>query len=701
MTVTKERPDPQAEPQRLTLQQALHHAQQHLNARNFAQAETICRRIVEAQPGQPDALHMLGLVALALGRTEAALAHVRSACTHPRAPAVYHSNLAELCRRAGLHAEGEKAGRRAVALNDTMPGGWNNLGILLQEQGKLEESRECLEKAVALSPNEPEAHNNLANTLKLLGEYRGAAEHWGRALAIRPNYAEAHSNFSLLLLDQCKIGLAARAARTAIELNPRLADAYVNLATIENHCHRYAEALRLADAVLKFEPAHVAALVSRALALKNLGRLDEALEAAQKAVGHEPDNPEANNSLGTILQATGKFEEAMAAYDRTAELPGTVRERALINRAVLLMEHDRPREAEAAFDLAVESFPQSASAWFNRSDLVKFKAGDPAIAKMEGLLAAEQAPSAISQMLLHFALGKVYLDIGDSDAAFDHLNQGNAMKRATFHFDHEKTGAWLASIAEAFSQDVFTKFKGAGADSDLPIFVVGMPRSGTTLIEQILASHPDVQGGGELKLFQNASMVFGELPGLLSNVSPADVTGIGETYLAGVLPMAEGRKHLVDKMPANFIHAGLIHLALPNARIINSRRNPVDTCLSCYTKLFQSEQAFAYDLAELGHFNRDYRKLMDHWRAVLPAANLLDVDYEAVVEDTEAQVRRILEFAGLPWNDACLEFYRTKRPVRTASVNQVRKPIYKTSSGRWRKHAANLKPLLDALGAEE
>jgi hypothetical protein len=300
-------------------------------------------------------------------------------------------------------------------------------------------------------------------------------------------------------------------------------------------------------------------------------------------------------------------------------------------------------------------------------------------------------------MSLHFALGKAYLDYGDSAAAFGHLDQGNAMKRSTITYDPAAASRWLQSVASGFDQQLLECFKDAGAQSAMPIFIVGMPRSGTTLIEQILASHPAVQGAGELKLLSQIGDSFGGLPQLLDGITAERLHQMGDHYADKVALLADGRAHVVDKMPANFIYAGLIRLILPNARIIHARRNPVDTCLSCYSKLFAGEQSFTYDQAELGRFYRDYDVLMAHWRQVLPGSHFLEVTYEDVVDDIEAQARRMLDFLGLPWDPACLSFYETRRPVRTASVNQVRQPIYKTSAGRWRTHADNLGPLLEEL----
>ena len=304
---------------------------------------------------------------------------------------------------------------------------------------------------------------------------------------------------------------------------------------------------------------------------------------------------------------------------------------------------------------------------------------------------------------MHFALGKAYLDIGESEKAFAHLNLGNQMKRATFSFNVNTTAQWLNQIKVVFTKDYIEQglSQAPRAPLDAPIFIIGMPRSGTSLIEQILASHPAVHGAGELKYVQRIADALGNYPNINPPLDSARSAVLGAEYLQKIAPLSQGRTYVVDKMPANFLHVGLIHMMLPHARIIHCQRNPVDTCLSLYSKIFGDEQLFAYDLTELGQFHLEYESLTDYWRKVIPSSHFIDVQYESVVEDIESEARRLLEFLGLPWDPACLDFYKTKRTVKTASTNQVRQPVYKSSSGRWRKHAAQLQPLLKALGIQE
>jgi hypothetical protein len=320
---------------------------------------------------------------------------------------------------------------------------------------------------------------------------------------------------------------------------------------------------------------------------------------------------------------------------------------------------------------------------------------------MEEQLAAVERRQPGEAVTLHFALGKAYLDLGETERAFDHLDAGNRKKRIQLVYDAEANRAHNAAVAAAFPSEIYDRFAGAGCDSSAPIFVVGMPRSGTTLIEQILASHPAIHGAGELHALPEAAREIGGVPEGIAGLSADELARLGDSYLERVGDLPAGKTHFVDKLPVNFLNLGLIRLALPDARIIHARRDPVDTCLSCYAKSFKAANLpYAYDQTELGRYYRDYETLMAHWRATLPATHFLEVQYEAVVDDLEGQSRRMIAFLGLPWDDACLEFHRTRRPVRTASVNQVRRPIYRGSVGRWRVHAARLGPLLQALGVE-
>ena len=697
--------NPHSNPQdpQISIQDALVQANAHWNAGQAEQAEVICQRILSIWPGQSDALHLMGLMAHAFNHSDLAIGYLRKASDGPRAPAIYLSNLAEMLRQKGSLLEAEEYARRALQADNTLPAIWNNLGIILQEVGKLDEARLCLEKLLSLEPKNPRAHNNLANTFKHLGKFGLAKTNWLKALEIDPEYPEPYSNLANLLGQMAQHDEAIAYSRKAIELNPRQADAYLNIAAIETSCNRHTEALHWLESLLGFAPNHINGLSAKALSLMHLDQHEEALACINIAVTQAPHHAEAVNARGFILQAMGNSKQAIEAFKIAATLPGLINEKAITNLALLHMHDGETDEANRIFDQALDAYPTSANIWFNRSDLTTFKPGDPEIAKMEEVLNAIEFPTDNDKLLMHFALGKAYLDIGESDKAFAHLNLGNQMKRATFSFNVNSTAQWLDQIKAVFTKEYIEQgqSKAPRAALDTPIFIIGMPRSGTSLIEQILASHPAVHGAGELKYVQRIVDGFASYPNINPPLDSDGAAALGNEYLKKITPLSQGRSIVVDKMPANFLHVGFIHMMLPHARIIHCQRNPVDTCLSLYSKIFGDEQMFAYDLTELGQFHLEYESLTDYWRKVIPASHFTDVQYESVVEDIETEARRLLDFLGLPWDPACLDFYKTKRTVKTASTNQVRQPVYKSSSGRWRKHAAQLQPLLKALGIQE
>jgi tetratricopeptide (TPR) repeat protein len=493
------------------------------------------------------------------------------------------------------------------------------------------------------------------------------------------------------------------AARYALILSadPVNREALHRLALVRLRQGRPQEAEPLLLKALELDPGWAEAYNSLGAAERALRRHEAAIASYRRALAARPGYAEAHNNLGNAYFELARYEAAMGEYDRALAIRPAYAD-ALANRATTLKTLGRLDEARQGFEQAIALAPTAARLYFELADCKRFTPDDPHLAAMQDLMQDEASLLDESRMLLHFALAKALADFGEHARAFAHLNIANRLKRQETAYDEAAVLGELKRIRAIFTPALMQALRDAGNASPVPIFIVGMPRSGSTLVEQILASHPAIAAAGEINDFPALVAGLGgaaRFPEAVSTLTAARLHRLGSDYLARVGAMAPAAARITDKLLANFRHVGLIHLALPRARIIHTRRDPLDTCLSCYSKLFTDDQPFAYDLGELGRYYRAYAELMDHWHRLLPGETLLDVRYEAVVDDIEGEARRIIAHCGLPWDERCLDFHRTARPVRTASANQVRQPIYRTSVERSRAYAALLQPLRDALGA--
>jgi len=461
------------------------------------------------------------------------------------------------------------------------------------------------------------------------------------------------------------------------------------------------------------ENLSVDALLARAGELFGQGRALDSLDLCQKAADLEPENFGAQSNLGNVLADLGKIKEAEAAYQSALGInPNAVP--VLTNLALLKAETGDPDGASALYRRVLEIDPTDAETFHDLSLLKKFPpGGDADMSAMEALrgrsdLAPEKA------MFLDFALAKAHDDAGDYDRAFGHMAAANRGKRQSLNYDPAGQESMADRIINVFDEAFVAGQAGAGSKDERPVFIIGMPRSGTTLVEQILASHSGVRAMGEVNYFRDAVYGFAGEAGNKTGVKGMSASGkdfpegvldmgeqdfkrLGNAYMALLTKDAGDAVKITDKVPRNFFFAGLISMALPHARIIHCRRNPVDTCLSCFHIHFPEGQEFSYDLSDLGRYYRLYARLMDHWKAVL-GSRVFDIAYEDLVADPEPVMRGLLDFAGLDWEEACLDFHKSARQVRTASSHQVRRPVYKSAVQRWRNYQAHLGPLLDALG---
>jgi len=579
--------------------------------------------------------------------------------------------------------------------------------FLLHRQGKLTEAEQLYLTVLQLNPDSAKAHHNLGTALVQLNRLEEAKAHFEKAIAIRPDSLEARNNLGNVLARLNRLDQSIVQFEKVLEVSRHNAEPYLracyNIGVSLQALNKHEEAIPHYARAIAIKPDYAEAHNGLGDALMKCKRVEEALTHYERLAAIRPDLAEAHNNLGVSLHALNREAEAITHFTEALAIKSDYAD-AHGNLGLALESIGRIEEAARAFQKAIEHAPTIARfyRWLFHSK--KAVADDPQLAAMMALAQRMASLPQREQIELHFALGKVFTDLKQYDLSFRHLLEGNALKRQEIAYDETETLCMFDRIRAVFSPELMLSKRGLGNRSAEPVFILGMPRSGSTLIEQILASHPRVFGAGELNDFSRAvTWLTGQLGANLqfleqiTALTGEDLSRLGTRYLCGIRNLAPNAERVTDKAPANFRFAGLIHLALPNARIIHTRRDPVDTCVSCFSTLFADRQSFAYDLSELGHYYRAYERLMDHWRAVLPEGVMLEVSYEELVADFEGQARRIVAHCGLTWDEACLDFYKTQRPVKSASAAQVYQPLYNTSVGRGSHYGDLLQPLLDAL----
>ena len=462
------------------------------------------------------------------------------------------------------------------------------------------------------------------------------------------------------------------------------------------------DAERLLAAARKLEPDNIRAHVDYIQVLRKRQKFSQALEQATELLDRAPENPQFQSLYAIESMQTGDFDTSLAMFDKVLErLPGDPV--TLTSKGHALKTRGNYQEAVDAYRAAIASAPQHGEAYYSLSNLKVYEFGDDEIAQMH----AQEQTSNLSHMdrvHLCFALGKAYEDKEDFESAFDYYARGNALKRAQSNYDADKMTDELALQQALCTPSFFKKREGVGHDAPDPIFILGLPRAGSTLLEQILSSHSLVDGTLELPNILSLSQRLRRAgsagyPEILAELTVDDFASFGREFIESTRIHRQEAPFFIDKMPNNFRHIGLIHLILPNAKIIDARRHPMACCFSGYKQLFAEGQEFTYDLGDAGRYYRDYVELMDHWDSVLPG-KVLRVQYEDVVADIESQVRRILEFCGLEYESACIDFHRTERSVRTPSSEQVRQPIFTSGLEYWQNYEPWLTPLKEALGGD-
>lgn len=527
---------------------------------------------------------------------------------------------------------------------------------------------EHISKAVQFDDSNPQYFCNLAESYRRAQKPDLAIEMFEKSLALKPEYLLAQLGMANVLRDMGRRPEAMARYRLALALNPTFAEAYHYLGAMYLEQDRKEDAIAVLRKAVALKPNYMEARLSLAAALDNDGMIDEAKEVYEQIIEENPKVTAAHNNLANLLKTQGDMDAAISHYEK-----------------------------------ALEANPKNVQAHYNLSRARPAKSNDKEIAPMEALLKQSDMTDR-DRSNVHFALGKIFDDLERYPEAFEHYKLGNEQDDRARAYDPKIHNVLIKRLKAVFTKQLFMRRQGLGSESDTPIFIVGMPRSGTTLTEQILASHPDVFGAGELdqvnRLVNAISAEVSGSPAYPESAGELDaVTAcrLGESYVSYVKRLSGGSPYVTDKMPGNFMHLDFISLLMPNARIIHCRRNPMDSCLSCYFQHFTSPMPFSNSLESLGHYYQAYEEIMAHWHEVLPQT-ILDIPYEETVSDHEEMCRRLVEFCGLEWDDACLQFHKTKRPVKTASTWQVRQPLYTTSVQRWLHYEKELAPLIKSLG---
>lgn len=607
--------------------------------------------------------------------------------------------------RAGQLDIAEALYRKVLEVAPDDPDALHLLGVIAYQRGDAQQAVALISRALRLTPHAAEAHANLGNAYQALGQAEVAAASCRRAIALRPDFAAAHAGLARALNDLHEPTAALDAARRAAELDPTLADAPVQMAAALSALERPVEAGTAYQQALRLNPDQPAVLARFGQVLSILGHNEAALICHRRALELRQNDAELHLALARSLMHQLDPSSAIEPLRRATELaPMSAEAWQRLGACLSLMGDFTAAGVALRRALALEPGNPEALRGLAAIDQ---PADDPAdLVRLQAMLASADLP-ADQRIAAGFAAGERLDRLDRCDEAFQCFKVANALMRAQrlakgAKFDAEALRAQVDEIIAHCTPAFFARAADWGAASELPVLIVGMPRSGTTLVEQILASHPAVASAGELlDLHATArAMMLANAGHALADWDPAVARRFGERYLARLASTRNDAARVVDKMPDNVFVLGIAAALFPRMRVIFCHRDLRDVCLSCYFQYFVMGHEFANDLVDCAHYALQVERLMAYWQGTLRLP-MLSVRYEAVVADLEAEARRLVGFLGLPWDRACLTFHRTERPVLTASNWQVRQPLYTTAAGRWRRYAQHLGPFLDALHASE
>ncbi len=656
------------------------------------ESQEACEKAVAINPDFADSYINLGNALTAQGKDKEAIEKWQKTLElNPKSHNAY-INIGNSLRNLGRIKESEEHCRKALEITPKDPDALLNLGNALRDQGQYKEAEELYRKSTEIRPSHAMSHNNLAIVLMDLLRFDEAVTAARYAIAFDPNNAEAYANMSIALRESGEIEQAEEAARQALRLDPDSAETRIDLADILFMSDRLDEAETLFNEAMELTPDSSRLYIKLSSVLERMNRTEEALEAIDKAVALSPEMPEVYHRQAMIHFMSHHIQKALASLEKALEIEPKFAA-AMATKSEILQAHGDMEGARIAARKGLEINDKIPFIYYTLSKVKKFTEDDPDFIAMKELDANSEKYGKVQTMSLQYALFKAYENIGDYEKAFEHLKKGSDIKRSYSVFNEDMQYMIFKTITDTYTKEYIESFKGKGNDSDIPVFIVGMPRSGTTLTEQILSSHPDVFGAGELYNLSDVEQKHGLL-------NQENCKKLGDKYLdltRAIEENSQKAKRITDKMPSNYMRIGQIVATLPNAKIIHCRRNPMDTCLSCYKQLFARGHYWSYNLKEMANYYKHYENMMAHWRKVLPKERFLEIDYEETVQNLERQARKLIDYAGLDWNEACLTPHKTKRSILTASKGQVRKPVYTSSIDAWKRYKKQLEPLSNEL----
>lgn len=704
-----------------------------VDARCFQEANTLFAKLCELTPHDPEAWMMRGATQMELGDNDKSVGYLKQAIELDAAYADPYLHLGKLALISGRTVEAQQYGEKAIELDPLYAEAWVLLGAVHGSMQNHSMAEQCSRKGLGLNPQSIQAFVNLAHALRGQNRLDEAIEHYQQALVLQPDledvrlvlgdinvrlghFDQAEAFYKNLLLSQPENakawqGLgnlqvtwrrfeeAIQSFKWLLEIRPDDASAHNDLGNaylaLDDHVNAercYREALRLSTDISE-------AYANLGLILQARGNLPEAVDLCRKALDLKPNSAPLHQKLATALEFLGQYDEAITHCNLAQSFdPDYIG--AVAAKGRILLKKGKYQECRLIMSPLLDNGRANAETKLVFADACAYLGeSDYAVAVLQTLLDEGDLIKRERQQV-HAALGRIYDKTESYDLAFTHFQQSNALKIG--NFDLRKYESYVNCLISTFTPGFFSVAPCSKQVSELPVFIVGMPRSGTSLVEQILSSHPSVFGAGELGDIQTLTRKLSKLhvpvgyPQCLNLMSTDEVANLALTYLQKLRDLSVDALRIIDKMPHNFMHLGLIQLLFPKARVIHVSRDPLDTCISCYTQEFTSAHSYAYDLKILGAYYKQYERLMQHWIKVLKIP-ILHVQYENLVENQESISRKLIEFCGLEWDDCVMNFHQSNRDVATASYDQVRQPMYRKSVQRWKNYEPHLAPLLMAL----